>query len=789
MRFIPFVTLLFTVSFGNAQINITGTVENREGQGIPLAHIRMLNSELGTTTDKRGNFNLLLPSENVTLRISAIGFATKTIIFSKETPLDIVLFEEINQLDDVVVSALKREEVLLKIPIAVSTLNAQKVVDTRTWDLGGLTALVPNYLYQESGVAFQAIQSIRGIQVFSENPAVATYVDDVNSLDILALGFQLTDIERIEVLRGPQGTLFGRNAMGGVVNIITKQPTNTTEGFWETGFGNLHLQRHSVGIKTPLVADKLYFGFSGLFQDRNGFFENDASLAPVPDPSLDGETVGDTRNLYGNLFFKWLISEKFNATLNVKSQKDWSSSSGFFVSQPNEEVAFESPDKIYLSRLASHDRTITNTALTLKYSASDFKLTSISTYQNIVLAFEDVDFPGFFHSFVDNTIGENLPPQEVWTQEFRINGIRPISKIDYTAGLFGFTQNAFEPSTNLAFEIDRNNFIISKNKGENKGAAIFGELTVALTDKFSVTGGIRYDYEERKAIFNGFGDLLFSNGILAELEPEREEKGTYAAISPKVAIAFTPTENSSIYASYNRGFRAGGINAQRLPEGNRQTFDEEYSDNFEVGYKMNTFHNTFNFSAAAFYIDWTDLQFFNLVSPGTFARENVGDARSLGFELEASAIPVNGLQLDASFGYTETEYKDFVLERQDFATGELLFEEISGNNLANTPGHTLFLGAQYTYPINKAAHLVFRGEIRNIGDYFTDIQNTLEQPTYTILNARVAFGFKRYTVAFWGQNLTDETFLSFGSPDTSFGSRSVRTAAPITYGATLTYRF
>ena len=324
-------------------------------------------------------------------------------------------------LGDVVVSARKREETLVSSPISVSSLDSKTIEDTQIWDLGGLTAIVPNYLYQEAGVSFQAVQSIRGIQVFSENPAVATYIDDVNQLDILANGFALTDIERIEVLRGPQGTLFGRNAMGGVINIVTKQPGNKTEGFGEVGFGNLNLQRHSFGLRTPLIENKLFFGFSGLFQNRDGYWENDASLALVPDPSLDGETVGDYRYLYGNLSLKWLASKKLTFSLNVKSQKDWSNASGFFVSQPNEEIAFENPDKIYLSRLGSHDRNIVNTALVAKHFGRNHTLSSITTYQNIVLAYEDIDFPGFFHSFVDSEIGEKLPPQDEWSQEFRIN--------------------------------------------------------------------------------------------------------------------------------------------------------------------------------------------------------------------------------------------------------------------------------------------------------------------------------------------------------------------------------
>ncbi|MEM7484795.1 MAG: TonB-dependent receptor [Bacteroidota bacterium] len=800
MRYVCIVLfLVLTITTGTAQTIIKGNVKDAQGNPIPLANIKVLNSDLGTATNKDGLFILEPPASAKTLIVSAIGYATQNVAIDNQSAINITLLEATTVLGDVVVSARKREETLVSSPISVSSLDSKTIEDTQIWDLGGLTAIVPNYLYQEAGVSFQAVQSIRGIQVFSENPAVATYIDDVNQLDILANGFALTDIERIEVLRGPQGTLFGRNAMGGVINIVTKQPGNKTEGFGEVGFGNLNLQRHSFGLRTPLIENKLFFGFSGLFQNRDGYWENDASLALVPDPSLDGETVGDYRNLYGNLSLKWLASKKLTFSLNVKSQKDWSNASGFFVSQPNEEIAFENPDKIYLSRLGSHDRNIVNTALVAKHFGRNHTLSSITTYQNIVLAYEDIDFPGFFHSFVDSEIGEKLPPQEVWSQEFRINSTNSDSNWQYTGGLFGFTQNAFEPSTNLAneltdseadfFGVPRGSNIVLINEGLNRGIAAFGELSFNLTNNFQITGGLRYDYEAREATFNGFGDLIFLNGDFIETNSVITEKGDYSALSPKAAISFTPNTNSNIYASYTRGFRAGGINAQRLADGLDQTFDPEYSNNFEIGYKANSISNRFRLSATAFYIDWTDIQFFNLVGPSTFARENVGDAQSMGLELETSYIPINGLQLDASFGYTDTEYKDFVLGRTDSETQEQVLTDISGNALGNAPEYTVFFGAQYGANLLKGLKGTLRGELRSVGNYYTDIQNTLEQPSYTLLNARATLEFKNYTLAFWGQNLTDETYLAFGNADTSFGSRNVRTAAPLTFGSTLTYRF
>ena len=770
---------------------ISGIVKTQSGEGIGFATVAVLNSATGTVSDKDGHFTLAVGNGIHKLAVNAVGYSAKLVTATAgqgAATLDIALDENTQTLGEVVVTANKREEDILRVATSITSLSARKIEDTRTWGLSGLTALVPNYNYQELGVAFQQIQSIRGIQVFSENPAVATYIDDVNNLDMLANGIALTDVERIEVLRGPQGTLFGRNAMGGVVNIVTKKPTNKTGGFAEAGFGNLGLQRHSAGIKTPLINDKLFLGINGLYQSRDGYWKNDTTGTHTTDRTANGRTVGGEKNLYGNLYLRWLPAQRFSATLNMKAQRDWSDNTAFFVSQRSETVALTNPDKINLARVGQHDRHIVNSSLTLKYVGENLTLTSISTRQTINLSFRDVDYPGFYHSFYRSVIGEKLPPQQVYSQEIRVNSSNTTSNLHYTAGVYGFTQVGYEPSTNLAYELSPTNFAIFRNKSNNAGIAGFGEVTYALSPALKATAGVRYDYEKRGSTFNGFGDALLTNGVFKQIKPDTTVSGTYSALSPKLALSYALSSHSNLYVSYTRGFRPGGVNAQGLPKGIRQTFDPEYSNNYEVGYKVASVGNKLRLAASAFLIQWQSLQFFNLVAPFTYARQNVGNAHSTGIELEASTIPVKGLQVDASIGLNATEYQNFTLKRVDYGTGKETATVVSGNTLSNAPGHTLFLGVQYVTPLTRALTATLRGEMRRLGSYYTDIQNTLQQPAYTLLNARAGLTRGQVSLFVWGQNLTNTRYLAFGSPDTSFG-RSVRTAAPATYGVTLSTRF
>lgn len=694
-----------------------------------------------------------------------------------------------NQLEEVIVTANKSEQKNLEVPVAVTSISAKSITNSRLVNFSDLAGRVPNYLYQELGVGFQAIQSIRGIQVFSENPAISTYVDDVNSLDILAGGFALTDIERIEVLRGPQSTLFGRNAMGGVVNIFTKKPTNKTTGFAELENGNFGVQRYSAGFKTPLIKDKLYFGINGLFQKKVGFMKNNIEGTSSTDTSLNGKTVGDEESTYGNAFLKLLVSSKFNITANVKKQRDFSNASGYFVSQKNETIALETPTVINLARIAKHSRDITNYSITGKYESKNFNLTSITSFQEISLSFQDVDFPGFYHSFFNNAIGEKLPPQEVLSQELRINSTNKNSKLQYVAGLFGFKQVGYEPSTNLAFENAPNDFAIFRNVSNNKGYAAFGEVSYKILEKLKITGGARYDIEEREASFNSFGDATFIDGVFTIINPDQTKSVKFNAFSPKGAIMYNFNNNSNAYATYTRGFRAGGINAQTVPNGVRQDFDPEYSDNFEVGYKTALWNNRVNFNLAGFLINWKDLQFTNLVAPFTYARENVGNAYSKGIEIEANIIPAKGLQLDFSYAINDAEYEDFTIKRVDFGTGTETLTTIGGNKLSNAPKTTFFTSAEYSIQTSEKVNLLFRAEFRNIGGYYTDIQNSLYQPTYQVVNTRFGISYDNYGLFLWTRNLTNERYLAFGSPDTSFGGRSSLSAMPAQIGVTLSARF
>ena len=256
---------------------ISGKVTDTKSNALKDVTVHLLNTNIAVFTDANGIYSISdIHTGKYIISFSAVGYASQNKdveITAATNNVDVALADATTQLDDVVVTAEKKEESVQKIPAAITALSAKQVNEFRLWNSKQLTAIIPNMYSNNSGDE-RNVTSIRGITTTSYEPAVATYIDGVSQFSLDTYIATLFDVERIEVLRGPQGTLYGRNAMGGVINIITKQPTNTTNAFAEINMGNYKQQRYVLGFSAPLIKDKLYFGMAGVYNKRNGFYTN-----------------------------------------------------------------------------------------------------------------------------------------------------------------------------------------------------------------------------------------------------------------------------------------------------------------------------------------------------------------------------------------------------------------------------------------------------------------------------------------------------------------------------------
>ena len=410
--------------------SLSGTVLGKNKQAVPGASVSILNSHLGAATSATGEFSIgTLGAGNYILRISAIGYASldTSVALNANRNIQVQLNDANSQLEEIVVTAQKKEELPQKVPISITVLSAKEVQDYRLWNIKDITAISPN-LYSANPGDNRNVTSIRGITTTSYDPAIATYVDGVNQFGLDTYIAELLDIERIEILRGPQGTLYGRNAMGGVINVITKQPTNHTAVFGEFNVGSYGQLRAIAGFKTPLVKDKLYLGITGMYDQLGGFYTND----------FDGSKFDKQHSYTGNYYLKWLASQRTQVTLNVKHTIN--RNNGAFPLVNGKDDAFANPFHLNQNAAAQMHDDVFDASLNISHSSHGFNFSSLTAYQSNYRFYEkalDADFSPIDGVTIFNNYGSKWNNVRVFTQEFKFTSpANNHSKLNWTAGTY-----------------------------------------------------------------------------------------------------------------------------------------------------------------------------------------------------------------------------------------------------------------------------------------------------------------------------------------------------------------
>ncbi|RZA03446.1 MAG: TonB-dependent receptor [Sphingobacteriaceae bacterium] len=768
------LTVFTTVVNAQALLTIKGTVKDSKGAAIPAASVRLLNTNFSTSANNKGEFTLVnVAAGTYNMETSAIGFAATSQVInitSANTPINIQLAASGSQLDEVVVSAEKRDEQAQRLPLSVSALSSKQIQDYRVWNAKDITGIVPN-LFSAGPGDNRNVTSIRGITTTSYDPAVATYIDGVNQFGLDTYIAQLLDVDRIEVLRGPQGTLYGRNATGGVINIITKQPTNQTSGYVNVDFGNYNLQRYTLGFRAPLIKDKLFLGVSGIYSSTDGYYTNTFN-----------NTKFDKQHYYlGNYYLKYLASSRLSFTLNVKHNSN--RNNGPFALAPDPVTALSQPFKVNQNATTTLFDDIFNASLTANYIGRGFNFTSQTSYQQNYRYYNnpiDGDFSPLDIITINNNFGKAWNNVKTGIQEFRFSSpTSSVSPLKWTAGVYGFInsqpnrQSTRYGAQAALYGAPPNATSTNTNTANNYGTAVFGQATYTISPQVDITGGIRYDYEHRKAFVNGTYKPDASP-VAFTTAPDQTATASFRAFSPKVSIAYHPAENNTLYASYSRGYRAGGF-SQLTDDPSAPALDfykPEYSNNYEVGTKNTFWDKKARLNVTAFYTLLTDAQvpFLDQITGFTFTR-NVGRLNSKGVELEFAATPVKGLEFDYNFGYTNAKYTQGVT---------------NGNRQIFTPDVTSMLAMQYTHDLGgkQDFKLVGRGEWKYLGDQYFDLGNTIKQNAYHLFNARVGVTSKCFDVFLWANNIFNKRYIDYAY---NFGASHL--GNPAIYGVSLRAKF
>jgi iron complex outermembrane receptor protein len=688
------------------------------------------------------------------------------------------LAQTVDSLEVIVVTAQKKEELLQKVPVSVSAITAKKVLDYRLWNTREITAVVPN-LYSADPGDNRNVTSIRGITTTSYDPAVATYIDGVNQFGLDTYIAQLSDIERIEVLRGPQGTLYGRNAMGGVINIITKQPGNTINGFAEGNIGNHGQQRYAVGLRAPVVKNKLYIGVAGVYDQRDGFYHN----------VFNNTDFDRQHSLSGNYYLKYIVNPRWNITFNLKHIAN--RNNGTFPLVNGVEEAFAKPFELNQNAVTEMIDNTFNTSLSVNHTGQAFNFSSQTSWQSNHRYYTnpiDGDFSPIDGVTIINNYGKDWNKVKVFTQEFKFTSpTTSTSPFKWTAGSYLFVlDNPVKQATHFGEDAElitnspeKNYSLIGTTTAKGFGLALYGEAGYAINKQWEVIAGIRYDYERKKQQVLGEYQPDGSPDPIFEYQPDTSAKASFNAFSPKVGLLFHAAANNDLYATYSRGYRAGGLTPlssdPSVPP--LYAFKPEYSNNIELGSKNTFFNNRLRVNVALFYATITDAQVPTLVLPDAITiTRNAGKLESKGAEIELAALPVRGLEINYQAGFTNAEYKTLKVSQNG---GEA---DLSGKKQLFTPDMTSMLALQYQFGLLRkpSIQLVARGEWQYLGEQYFDLANNIRQSPYNVLNSRVGIVTKYAELYFWGRNWNDSKYISYAY---DFGA--VHLGNPKTWGFTL----
>ena len=762
--------------------NLSGSVSSLNASAIEGANIYLLNTNFHTVTNGKGIFQLKnIPAGKYQLQVSAVGYATllHDIEVNENMPaLSLQLTDANLKLDEVVVSAQKSEEEAQKLPLAVTTFSAQQVEDDRLWTIKDITALVPN-LYASNAGDNRNVTSIRGITTTSYDQAVATYVDGVDQFGLDTYIAQLEDVDHIEVLRGPQGSLYGRNAMGGVINIVTKQPTNEIEGFAGVDFGNYALERYNLGIRLPLIKDKLFFGASALFTQQDGFYTN----------LYTHTRFDDQHSLMGNYYLKYLASDRLSITLNVKHVEN--RNNGAFPLASDPATALSQPFTVDQNAVTTLIDNIFNSSLSVQYTGHSFNFTSQTAYQTNYRYYTkpiDGDFSAIDGVSIVDNYGPAYNKVKVGTQEFRFSSPASQSAFKWVGGVYGFDEsNPVKQGTHFGADAalvgspETDFTSIAVNNEKLYGAAVFGQATYTLDKVLDFTLGLRYDYEHDK--LNIEGEYQPDGQPAVVTRTDTSSAAGFHALSPKASVFYHITDNNGLYTVYSRGFRTGGISQLSSDPTQPPLYDysPETSNNYELGSKNNLFNDKFRFNADVFYTTVNNAQVPTLILPDAITiTRNAGKLHSYGAEAELMAKPVSGIEADYSFGYTHARYTSLNLANNGTAAN------LNGNQQIFTPDVTSMLGLQYEQLLQSSSKLKFivRAEWQYLGKQYFDLANTISQNPYNLFNGRIGVSAKNYGVYLWGGNLFNKHYIDYAY---DFGAAHL--GNPRTFGISLKTNF
>ncbi|NIB38457.1 TonB-dependent receptor [Pseudomaricurvus alkylphenolicus] len=648
-------------------------------------------------------------------------------------------------LEEIVVYAQKRQERLMDVPISMTALSSDVLEKTSALALEDVVTMVPNVQFVNLDSNAASLFTLRGFGSDTTNggleSGVAVYHDGVYLGRSGAFNAALLDLATVEVLRGPQGTLYGRNSTLGAFNIISKKPSNEVEGAIDIGVGNYD-QRTIKGHLNLPVNDRLALRGAVISTERDGYLDN----------AFTGESINDKDSLGGRLLASYQASDDLQITFSIDAQRD-RSNGGTKDITPSPEDQKSLTDRQVNEQEGADDRDIWGTAITLSYSLGDHQLTSITSYRGTDLTYiADIDQTP--DELVDAMITED---QYQISQELRIDS--PDSdRLTWSAGFYYFTQD-FDRETQIEAPGFGGLSALWASSEVAEAYALFGNASYDLSDALSVSMGLRYTWEEKTIDF--YQNASFPGFI--NVAPFTETASS-EALSPSLVVNYTWSEELNSYAKVVRGFKSGGFNATSGTSPGQAEFDPEYITSYEVGVKSSFPDSNLTFNAAVYYLDYTEQQ-VNMPGelPGQSTVVNTGEVAGRGLEMDMTYRPTENLMFVASAGYSKVLKED-------------------GPERANLPRWNGSLAAQYDYKIAGEFSGFIRADLNYRSEFYSTRNHIFNNSDVVLVNARAGINLNQWQVYLWGRNLTDEEVFSNTAFNGVAGGINSNMEPPRTFG-------
>ncbi|MFC4636025.1 TonB-dependent receptor [Dokdonia ponticola] len=792
--------LCLTTFFLSAQTtkDIGGTIYDDTGIPLPGATIiEKGNSTNGVTSDFNGEFIITVNEETKELQISYIGFETQNVEITSDN-LSISLKAEANQLENVTIQgfssvasrARNRTQAIQSLPETTVAVNAATIEASGIDNIQSFTAQISNVTFteaQQPGVNFLTVRGISQIRN-AESP-VAVVIDGMTLPDASAMNMSLYDIELLEFVKGPQGTLYGKNAIAGAVNIITKDPTNKNKTKVMLNTGNGGLFGAGISSSGALVKSKLFYSVNGRYSTFDGLINN-----TFLDQTVD---FSDEFNIRAKL--KYRFNPRWSATF-VQDNFKVEAGGNYYVTKtdifdPNIPVL---ADDDYSSEPFGDilgDSELSNSLSSLKIEGSLKKakfqsVTSFNATRRYYIGEND------YSQYAFSKVSQQSD-SDTFSQEFRLtSNANEDSKFNYTVGtLFQNSKRYLNTSTFLnntyyeggfidasAENADYSTVPLVGNDDDNtiQTLAGFGFVDYKLTSRFTISAGVRVDY-----------DKLTNESRISDTSIEND----ITVWQPKFSLAYQFSKNVLAYANYGRGYRSGGFNSNATVKFGR-TYEPEFTNNYEIGLKTSFLNNRIIFNNAFYRIDFENQQQYTFipVTPAVLGIYNFEESEIVGFESEVKFKATNNIDFFASIGFNDGEIKKGTYNRLtnaaafDYETNEVV--DVSGNTSPFTIESTLQIGANANFKLTERSTIGLNLNVDNRGTQYWDSLEEYKQDPYTLVNARINLKLNKIKVTVWANNIFDTQFNTEFFPTAEFGFSNLRFPnTPTTVGIDLSYNF